>query len=255
MSIRHAIVSLTFATLMTAVVACESDSTSNQSPLGNPNDASFGVDSSVDGGGPGPVVDSAVPDAPSDASDGGKVLADGMLEPIPYLSRADSPFKGVAFPAYSHFEDFEDHLLNTPGVTSDMTSVSSAFGPSLIDSIDGDDGTVDGKCTKVDGTCDAAFGNGSITFTFDAGILGALPTHVGLAWTDGSPQCDAVFEAYDGADVLIGTKTATKVGDADNLGGTAEDRFFGVVHGAGVKKVIIRSSSGGVEADHLTYGR
>ena len=45
------------------------------------------------------------------------------------------------------------------------------------------------------------------------------------------------------------------IGDGDNLGGTAEDRFFGVVHTAGVKKVVIKSSSGGVEADHLTYGR
>jgi hypothetical protein len=63
------------------------------------------------------------------------------------------------------------------------------------------------------------------------------------------------MEAYDAADVLIGTKTAPGVGDPSFTGGTAEDRFFGVVHPAGVKKIIVKSSAGGVEVDHLTYGR
>ena len=114
---------------------------------------------------------------------------------------------------------------------------------------------VDGKCVKGVGSCNAAFGGGTITFTFDAAVLGALPTHVGIVWTDGSPSCDAIFEAYDAADVLIGTRTAATVGNADNTGTTDEDRFFGVVHPAGVKKIVIKSSSGGVEADHLAYGR
>ncbi len=254
MSIRRLLLPLSVASLLAALVACEGDSTGGGSSGVSPNDAGFVVDSPAPVDGAVPEADASVADA-ADAADAAKVLPDGMLEPIPYLSRADSPFKGVVFPAYSHFEDFEDHLLNTPGVTSSSNTMSSSFGPTLIDSIDGDDGTIDGKCAKVDGTCDALFGGGTITLTFDAAALGALPTHVGLAWTDGNPGCDAVFEAYDAADVLIGTKTATMIGDGDNLGGTAEDRFFGVVHTAGVKKVVIKSSSGGVEADHLTYGR
>ena len=122
-------------------------------------DAGFVVDSPAPVDGAVPEADASVADA-ADAADAAKVLPDGMLEPIPYLSRADSPFKGVVFPAYSHFEDFEDHLLNTPGVTSSSNTMSSSFGPTLIDSIDGDDGTIDGKCAKVDGTCDALFGGG-----------------------------------------------------------------------------------------------
>lgn len=195
---------------------------------------------------------SAAVDADADAA---KVLPSGLLGPIAYVSRADSPFNGVAFGSYSHFEDWEDSALNTPGVTANPDTLSSSFGASLIDSVDGDDGVVDGKCVKAVGSCNAAFGNGTITFTFDATVLGALPTHVGIVWTDGSPSSDAIFEAYDDADVLIGTRTAATLGNADNNGTTDEDRFFGVVHPAGVKKVVIKSSSGGVEADHLSYGR
>jgi len=78
---------------------------------------------------------------------------------------------------------------------------------------------------------------------------------VGIAWTDGAASCDAVFEAYDAQDTLIGTKTAAAVGDPANTGNVDEDRYFTVVHAAGVKKIVVKSSSGGVEVDHLHYGR
>lgn len=39
------------------------------------------------------------------------------IGPSPYLSFADSPFNGGSF-SYFHLETFEDHLLNTPGVTA-----------------------------------------------------------------------------------------------------------------------------------------
>lgn len=48
---------------------------------------------------------------------------------------------------------------------------------------------------------------------------------------------DAIFEAYDAANVLIGTKTAAAVGDGSNAG------------------TVVKSSGGGVEVDHLQYGR
>ncbi len=215
----------------------------------------------------GESTTASLPDAASTTSDSGamvdagsdavapKVLADGLLEPVPYLQKSDSPFREVSFPSYFHLEDWEDSVLNTPGATSDSSTVSTSFGSALVDSIDGDDGVVDGKCAKDGGTCNAAFGGGTISFTFDATVLGKLPTHVGAVWTDGSTGCDAIFEAYDAKDVLIGTKKAVAVGDDNNTGGVAEDRFFGVVHAAGVKRVVVKSSAGGVEVDHLQYGR
>ena len=61
-----------------------------------------------------------------------------FIGPLPYLSQADSPFDLSAPGAY--LEDFEDGLLNTPGVAA---SVGSVMGPSSnTDSVDGDDGSI-----------------------------------------------------------------------------------------------------------------
>jgi hypothetical protein len=93
--------------------------------------------------------------------------------PTPYLSPGDRPFTVAA----AQFEDFEDGALNTLGVTASTFSIASSFGPGLIDSVDVDDGTLDGTCQPG---CDDLWANGSVTFTFDAAALGGLPTHVGL---------------------------------------------------------------------------
>ncbi len=201
-----------------------------------------------------PPTDAGIEAAPADAADAAVVIPPGFVTPIRYTSFADSPLKNVAFPSYFHLEDWEDSLVNTPGVTPSSTAVGSSFG-TLVDSVDGDDGVVDGTCTKDGGTCNSGFASGTIEFTFDATALGALPTHVGIVWTDGSPGCDAIFDAYDTTGTIIGTSTATAVGDGTNVGSVGEDRFFAVVHTAGVKKIVVKSSSGGVEVDHLQYGR
>lgn len=254
-NVLSGVVTLVAVGVVGLLVACESSSTS-----GEPIDVDAGVPS-FDSGSSQVETDSAAATDAGDAgdattADAGKVLPNGLIDPVPYKSRADSPFQGVAFATYDHFEDWEDGAVNTPGVTASSTALGSAFGASLIDSIDGDDGVVDGKCEKAAGTCESGFAQGSISFTFDAAMLGGqLPTHVGIAWTDGSTACDAIFEAYDATDTLIGTKTATGVGDNSNSGTVDEDRYFAVVHAAGVKRIVVTSSSGGVEVDHLHYGR
>src|SRR5262249_22605979 len=64
--------------------------------------------------------------------------------PTPYLSFQDSPFRSGTF-TYFYLEDFEDHLLNTPGVAADAGGVTSViFGPGYHDSVDADDGVIDG---------------------------------------------------------------------------------------------------------------
>jgi hypothetical protein len=210
------------------------------------------------------ITDAAVPDTATVAdvaafADAAVVLPNGLIDPIPYLSFADSPFKNVSF-GYFHLEDWEDSALTTPGVTASSTQLGTAFGTAFVDSVDGDDGALDGTCKKDGGSCNDAFGNGTIEFVFadaDAGDAGlsALPTHVGIVWTDGASGCDAEFEAFDASNVSLGKKVAAAVGDGNNNGGTAEDRFFGVVHAAGVKRIVVKSSAGGVEVDHLQYGR
>lgn len=256
--LRFAVVgsSALIATLLGA--ACDnSDGSSSGSGAFDAGGTSFD-------GATAPPVDSSVADtstgvdaadaADAASADGGRVLAEGLSDPIPYLSRADSLFAGVSFASYFYLEDWEDGLVNTPGVTP--TSTQTGFG-ALADSVDADDTRIDGKCLK-DGnvSCNSGFdGSGTIGFSFDAAVLGALPTHVGIVWTDGAPSCDAIFQAYDADNVLIGTKTAAMVGDGDNSGGTAEDRFFSVVHATGVMRIVVSSSAGGVEVDHLQYGR
>jgi hypothetical protein len=99
------------------------------------------------------------------------------------------------------------------------------------------------------------FANGSISFTFDGTALGGLPTHVGIVWTDGGTGADVTFEAFDAADVSLGTRTVTALGDGSNTGTVEEDRFFGIVASGGVSRIVVSNSSGGTEVDHLQYGR
>lgn len=168
----------------------------------------------------------------------------------PYLSFADSPFNGGNF-SYFHLETFEDHLLNVPGVSASAGGVTSVvFGMGLHDSVDADDGTIDGSGLQGD----SYFASDPVgyTFTFDANILGALPTHAGIVWTDGVD--DITFEAFDENGVSLGTRIGTHA-NASFSGETDEDRFYGVVHASGLSAIKISSGPAGIETDHLQYGR
>ena len=174
--------------------------------------------------------------------------------PSPYTGQADSPFNGVDFSAgYFHLEDFEDALLNVPGVTP---SAGAPFAPGgITDSVDEDDGAIDGS-----GTAGNSFFSGSgatgISFTFDAAVLGSLPTHAGVVWTDGSGTIQ--FEAFDSEGASLGTiGPFSETGSPDDsfAGGTAEDRFFGFADAAdGISRIFISNTAGGIEVDHLQFG-
>jgi len=171
------------------------------------------------------------------------------LGPAPYLSFADSPFTGPFVFEYFHLETFEDNLFNTPGVTGNGVVTSTAFGGTIIDSV-----LADGPCPdpSAPDPCNSYFGGaGALTFTFDALALGALPTHVGLVWTDGAGDITFTAIAADGG--VIGPVSG--IPDGDFFGGTAEDRFFGWVSSTGISSIIISNSAGGIEIDHLQYGR
>src|SRR5262245_33520243 len=94
------------------------------------------------------------------------------LGPTPYLSFGDSPFNGLSF-SYFHLEDFEDGSFNTPGATASAGWTVNGPG-GFTDSVDGDDGAIDGS-----GTGGHSFLTSSSTFltiTFSASVLGQLPT-------------------------------------------------------------------------------
>jgi hypothetical protein len=173
-----------------------------------------------------------------------------LLGPTPYLQFSDSPFAGTDFSAgYFYLEDMEDGVFNVPGVTFDFGGV---YGPGgLTDSVDADDGVIDGSGTNGHSFFSGGGATG-ITFTFQAGVLGNLPSHAGVVWTDGENNIH--FEAFDGNGVSLGQLLGTHA-DGSITGTTAEDRFYGAVDTAtGISSIHIWNDFGGIEVDHLQFG-
>ena len=164
-----------------------------------------------------------------------------------------SPFVSNSF-GYFHLETFEDHLLNSPGVTASAGGVTSvAFGPGVHDSVDADDGMIDGSGLNGDSYFSWG-GSTGIMFTFNAAALSGLPTRAGLVWTDGGGDSSVTFKAFGPSGNLLYTQTEVGFADFSNNGETAEDRFFGLGHEAGISAIFVSNASGGIEVDHLQYG-
>ena len=167
-----------------------------------------------------------------------------------YAQFTDSPFSGLNF-SYFYLDNFEDLALNTPGVTADNGSVISMANSSAIDSVDADDGTVDGS-----GANGASFVAGnSISFSFNGAALGILPTHAGIVFTDDTQGALITFEAFDQNGVSLGSVSAT-LGDSTFYSTTKDDRFFGAENAGGISRIVIsdNSSPNNLEVDHLQYG-
>ena len=171
--------------------------------------------------------------------------------PQGYQKAADSPFAGTSF-NYFYLENFEDGLLNTPGVSVNFGSVLTAG--SYRDSVDADDGTINGSGSAGSSyyTTNGATG---LTFTFDAGVLGALPTHAGIVWTDASRNVNVTFEIYGPTNNFVAGVTTNNEGDGSFTGETAEDRFYGMAfYMDGITSIKIFQDSLDMEVDHLQYG-
>ena len=173
------------------------------------------------------------------------VAADAaLLGPSPYIGLAQSPFAGS--PGF-HLEDFDDHALNTPGVTASVGAPStlSGFSGAIIDQVG-----LNGGCNVA--ACDTWFaaGNPGVTFTFSKAVLGALPTAAGLVWTDGAGTI--TFEAFDQNGQSLGTLTGTHA-DGSFFGTIEDDRFYGATNAGGISAIHITNTSGGIEIDHLQF--
>ncbi|MBL9150289.1 MAG: hypothetical protein JNM94_16490 [Phycisphaerae bacterium] len=171
-----------------------------------------------------------------------------FVGPIPYLSVADSPLD-VGDPTFI-LETFEDDLFNVAGVTSNLDS-NAVIGPGgLTDSVDADDGVIDGNGSNGHSFFSGS-GSGGVTFVFDAAILGSLPTSVGIVWTDGAGT--TLLEAFGPGDVLLGSIGPSAIADGSFFGTTVDDHFFGVTDEGGIAKIRISNSSGGIEVDHFQF--
>jgi hypothetical protein len=178
-------------------------------------------------------------------------FAASLLGPSPYLSTSDSPFSTLSF-NYYYLENFEDSALNTPGVTASQGFIWPD--PAYFDSVDGDDGVIDGSGSK--GKSFGIKNNAGITFSFNKAILGSYPTHAGIVWTDAyAPTSTSIyFQAFDVLGSSLGVFGPWTVGDGTTIGTTAEDRFFGVINLEGISAIKIYQGASQMEIDHLQYG-
>ena len=161
-----------------------------------------------------------------------------------YLSVDDSPFLGEDD---FTLEDFEDGLVNILGVTIDGGVVRSPS--NFTDSVDADDGVIDGSGTDGHSYWQLQ-GTEGFTISFDENVLGGLPAQVGFAWTDGNVDGLFRLEAFDAMGVSI---FEVVLGDLVHTGTTAEDRFIGVEFAGGIASLVLSTSFGGIEIDHLQY--
>jgi len=172
--------------------------------------------------------------------------------PVAYRQFADTLFGCVNFAEF-HLEDFEDGLLNAPGLSADGGFVTSLKFASARDSVDIDDGDLNCLSVSDDGQTlgDSWYTVITTNFSFDQATLGGLPTHAGLVLTDAT-FAPATVTAFD----ELGLPFASLLYDFPDPGdGSCEDDwFFGFFSSGGISRIEV-SVSNAIEVDHIQYGR
>lgn len=186
-----------------------------------------------------------------------------FLGPTPYRSAADSPFNLSGLGTTFFLEDFEDDVL-TPGLGFEV-GYSASVQPRLGNSVDEDDGVVDG--IDIGGhSVNAVSGGGCIgnncvveaQWTFNPPDLLSYPTAVGIVITasNGSPG-KIIVAAVDGfAEFSI-------EGIVSSSSNASDDLFIGITNSSGIGWVYVQQfmrPHAGVpyfppSFDHLQYGK
>ncbi len=172
--------------------------------------------------------------------------ADGVIGPV----FGPSPFDALTFSSFQliRMTDLPVGFVGptlVPGVG--LTGAAPQILPpgSLIDSADG--GNAGQSLFSGCGAC-------GFTFTFDAAVLGSLPTAAGIVWTDG--DFDIHFSAIDANGNSIGAIDDNSGCDFDSCGDgkPSNYRFYGATDALGIKSITISNDAGGIEVDHLQFG-
>jgi hypothetical protein len=210
--------------------------------------------------------------------------------PTPYTSTADSPFNSAGLNGYFFIENFETGGASQPGLN---TLGNTVLGPGAnTDSVDADDGAIDGSGTgghslQVN-NLSQGFGSFQDQYRFvvaSFAVPGGAPTHAGVVWTDStwpSPAINYPLTLYvlgtpgsgvgnfiddDGNGVTdepserirVDGPTFNARGDSLTTGATAEDRFVGISLDGGISQIgfsaqILAGSPPTLEVDHVQYG-
>jgi hypothetical protein len=168
-----------------------------------------------------------------------------------YLSQANIPVGFYASGSPTFLEDFEDGTLDG-GITANRGQIVAQPGVPNPDSVDGDDGSINGS--GLLGRSWFVSGNGSPpSVRFD---LPDLPTAAALVWTDGASGM--TFDVFGPGNVLLVSFTPlVNFANASWNGETAEDRFFGVTDPGGILAIRMTGPAqivAGLEVDHVQYG-
>jgi hypothetical protein len=173
----------------------------------------------------------------------------------PYRNQTDSPFASLPF-SYFYLEDFESGALHTAGVSLNRGPLvigDKGYPSKLVDSVDGDDGTLDGSGSAGHSLWSGNT-NASLVFTFDAETLGSLPTHVGLVWTDSLGPVHFSLTAFDATGQAVAKVGPIALGDGVITGTVDEDLFLGLYYPGGIARLACDNLRVNFEIDHLQYG-
>lgn len=186
----------------------------------------------------------------------------GPVGPSGYLSFSDSPYANLGLQNF-HLETFEDGLPTEPGLD---LSIQGVRPPSAItDSVDGDDGIIDGD-GRGGFSYHSRYGI-DMDINFDRDELLGWPTHVGLAitdvgWDPVGPSNPPVAVGLVRLTAIAANGTTTlgfievPFGDGSVLGGTSEDIFLGWTDVGGISRIRINvenRTNRDFEVDHIQY--
>ncbi len=192
-----------------------------------------------------------------------------FLGPTPYRSAADSPFNMSGLGTTFFLEDFEDDVLS-PGLLF-SPGYPSSTDPILGNSVDADDGIVDGldvggHSVRASGL-GACIGNSCTVealWTFDLMPSGNFPTAVGIVMTGSNGAAGQItVEAYEFETGQYETTTFDIEGIISQSFDPNDDIFMGFLNPLGIFSIKVqqyRRSFEGVPHialtfDHLQYGK
>ncbi len=180
-----------------------------------------------------------------------------VFGPVPYQKTSDSPFYEGIQGGTLYLEDFEDALLNTPGV-----SIAGGF-PARFPGVDGDDGVLDNRSNgliwRTHGGSLPEYGDvWSTEIKFESSEEQGYPKYAGLVLpgfstlSEGFDSYD-LFRAYDGLgnDVTGDIRVKmVRLPPSTPSTSTLGNQFIGIYSDNGISKVLLA----GTALDHLQYG-
>lgn len=173
--------------------------------------------------------------------------------PSAYLQTGDTPAGFFCPECVGWIEDFELDGVPDPFITIDngMALDPNSFSGlmnSVTDSVDGDDGSVDGQ------------GNGGWSWFADTNSIAIsfanTVKNAGLVFTDGDRVSTNIrLEAFDSGGNLLAAIDGGDLADDTFTGETAEDRFMGFNDtDAGIASIVLTMDGGsGIEIDHVHW--